>query len=109
MGANIFQDNQLKLGIADVRGDGRPDYLYHARLLYADRVTPLRVNAASTPVVIDGIGFRSGMTATIGGVSAPVLFTADNQIIASSPALADGPQNLTLLEPATGMTVTSQS
>jgi hypothetical protein len=103
LGANIFQDAALKLGIADIRGDGRPDFLYHARLLYADRLAPLRVTAAGTPIVINGIGFRNGMTVTIGGVNAPVLYIADSELVAAAPALADGAQDLKLLEPSSGM------
>jgi hypothetical protein len=104
LGANIFQDIALKLGIADVRGDGRPDFLYQARLLYADRLSPVRIIAPATPVLINGIGFRNGMTATIGGVNAPVLYAADNEIVLSAPALADGAQDVALVEPSSGMT-----
>src|SRR5437763_12978840 len=46
------------------------------------------------------------MPATIGGVNAPVLYQADSEIIASAPSLADGAQDLTLLDPSTGMTAT---
>lgn len=34
----------LRLDVADQRGDGRPDYLYRGRLLYADSVTPARLS-----------------------------------------------------------------
>src|SRR5271156_2231169 len=51
-------DSEVRLGIADLRGDGRPDYLYRGRVLYADTVVPPRLPATGGPIVIDGIGFR---------------------------------------------------
>ena len=37
----------LRLGVTDGRGDGRPDYLYRGRLLYADTVMPTRLSLRS--------------------------------------------------------------
>lgn len=106
LSANIFQDVEVKLGIADVRGDGRPDFLYRARLLYADKINPSLANAAGTPVVIDGIGFRRGMTVNIGGTSAPILYVADNQIIAAAPLLSDGQKDVVVADASSGATTT---
>ena len=44
--AQIFQSTTFRLGIADYRGDGRPDYSYQARVLYGDRVLPARASVA---------------------------------------------------------------
>ena len=33
----------VRLGIADMRGDGRPDYAYMGWVLYADTVSPARL------------------------------------------------------------------
>ena len=106
MAANIFQDTEIKLGIADVRGDGRPDFLYHARLFYADQVTPSRVTAAGMPIVIDGIGFRRGVTVTMGGINAAIVHTAEDQIIAAAVSLPDGSKTVVLTDPITGATST---
>ncbi len=38
--AQLFQTTSFRVGISDYRGDGRPDYHYHARILYGDTVTP---------------------------------------------------------------------
>ena len=33
-------DDVVRLGVADMRGDGRPDYAYSGWVLYADTVEP---------------------------------------------------------------------
>ena len=106
LAANIFQDTEIKLGIADVRGDGRPDFLYHARLFYADHLTPSRVTAAGMPIVIYGIGFRPGVTVTMGGVNAAIMHTAEDQIIAAAASLPDGSKTVVVTDPITGATST---
>ena len=42
---SFTQPNQLRIVIADQRGDGRPDFNYQARVLYADSVTPSAMSA----------------------------------------------------------------
>ena len=39
-------DDVVRLGIADQRGDGRPDYAYQGWVLYADTVSPQRLPAS---------------------------------------------------------------
>ncbi|HEY0263028.1 MAG TPA: IPT/TIG domain-containing protein [Granulicella sp.] len=77
----------VKIAIADERGDGRPDYAYQARVLYADAITPAATIGGST-VTITGIGFRPGNAVTIGGVAATVQSWTNNTIIATVPFLS---------------------
>jgi hypothetical protein len=73
--AQFLSSGQFRIGIGDLRGDGRPDYRYLARVLYADTLEPSRVGAAGgSPVEIDGIGFQAGMTVSIGAANASIFF-----------------------------------
>ena len=63
-------DDIVRLGIADMRGDGRPDYAYNGWVLYADTVQPPRLPASGGPIVIRGMGFRPSDTVLIGGQKA---------------------------------------
>ena len=85
--AQSTQPQQLRIAIADQRGDGRPDYAYQARILYADTITPATVPASGGVVTITGIGFRAGNSVTINGVSAAVSSWTANTIVATVPSL----------------------
>jgi hypothetical protein len=101
--ATFHATTNFRLGIFDYRGDGRPDYQYHARVLYADTITPSRASAGGgTPLDIQGIGFRPNTAANIGATSASVLSASARELIATAPPIADGLQNITFSEPATG-------
>lgn len=102
--ASLLAAGNFRIGIVDDRGDGRPDFHYHAHVLYADSVAPTRISMrGGTPLIIQGIGFGPGLTATIGGNSVPVLTASANQIIVSAPAPAvDGSQSLKLSDAASG-------
>ena len=52
------QAQQLRIAIADQRGDGRPDYTYQGHVLYADSISPTSVPASGGIGTITGIGFR---------------------------------------------------
>ncbi len=80
----------VRLGIADLRGDGRPDYAYLGWLLYADTVSPAHMPAAGGPIVIQGIGFHPSDSVLVGGQSALVVSITPNQIDAIAPAAAAG-------------------
>ncbi len=69
---SFTQPKQLRIAIADQRGDGRPDYNYQARVLYADSVTPSTVSGAGGTVTITGMGFRTGNAVLVNGVAATV-------------------------------------
>jgi len=76
----------VRLGVADMRGDGRPDYEYLGWVLYADTVTPSRLPASGGPIVIRGMGFRPSDTVLVGGKAAVVLSSSPNEITAIAPA-----------------------
>jgi hypothetical protein len=81
-------DDIVRIGIADLRGDGRPDYSYNGWVLYADTVQPTRLPASGGPIVIHGMGFRSTDTVLVGGQSALVTSISPNEITAVAPAAA---------------------
>ncbi len=82
------QPDQLRIAIADQRGDGRPDFNYQARVLYADSVTPAAVSAAGGVVTIAGMGFRTGNAVLVNGVAATVSSWTANMIVARVPSLS---------------------
>ncbi len=57
--AQFYASDSYRVGIADLRGDGRPDYSYTAQVLYADAVTPSRISCAGGPATLTGVGFRA--------------------------------------------------
>lgn len=81
-------DSEIRIGVADMRGDGRPDYLYRGRVLYADSVKPAILPASGGPIAIAGIGFRPNSTVTVNGVSAQVTSVSPTQITAIAPPSA---------------------
>ncbi len=78
----------VRFAVAEERGEGRPDFTYTARLLYADSVSPARMNAAGGPIRILGTGFQPGNTVLVGGVAATVTSLSSTEIDAVAPALA---------------------
>src|SRR6185437_12199951 len=42
--------DQVRIAVADERGDGRPDYAYRGWVLYADTVQPTRLPASGGPI-----------------------------------------------------------
>jgi hypothetical protein len=87
LSASITQPKQLRIVVADQRGDGRPDYNYQARMLYADSVAPAAISASGGTITITGMGFRTGNAVTINGVPATVSSWSANTIIAVAPSL----------------------
>jgi len=91
------------IGIADLRGDGRPDYRYDAQVLYADSLAPARVGVNGGPVTVLGTGFSPGSTAAVGNTSATPLSISAGRIILSVPRqTSDGTQNITINNPVNG-------
>jgi hypothetical protein len=84
---SFTQPDQLRMVIADQRGDGRPDYNYQARVLYADSLSPATMSAAGGTVTITGMGFRTGNAVFVNGVAATVLSWSANAIVATVPSL----------------------
>ena len=83
-------DDVVRIGIADLRGDGRPDYAYNGWLLYADTVSPTHLPASGGAITIEGTGFRLADTVLIGGQPALVTSVSPNQITAIAPPSASG-------------------
>jgi hypothetical protein len=81
-------DDIVRIGIADLRGDGRPDYAYNGWLLYADTVSPTHLSVAGGPITIFGTGFRLADTVLVGGQPATVTSICPNQITAIAPPAA---------------------
>ena len=100
--ASVLTSANFLIGISDVRGDGRPDYRYHARVLYADSVSPARVGIGGGAVTVSGTGFAPGLVATIGATSATQLAISAGQITLAAPAHSDGLQNISLTDPVSG-------
>jgi IPT/TIG domain len=84
---SITQPDQLRIAIADQRGDGRPDFNYQARVLYADSLTPATVSAAGGAITITGMGFRTGNAVLVNGVAATVSNWTANTIVATVPSI----------------------
>ncbi len=78
----------IRFGIADQRGDGRPDFNYQARLFYADDLAPANVAASGGSVIITGLGFRNGNAVTVNGVAATVVSWSANAITLTVPTAA---------------------
>jgi len=83
-------DDVVRIGIADQRGDGRPDYAYNGWVLYAETVQPQRLPASGGPIVIHGMGFRLADTVLVGGQPALVTSISPNEITAIAPPAAAG-------------------
>ena len=83
-------DDVVRIGIADQRGDGRPDYPYNGWVLYADTVQPQHLPASGGPIVIHGMGFRLADTVLVGGQPALVTSISPNEITAIAPPAAAG-------------------
>lgn len=100
--AQVFISDSFIIGIADLRGDGRPDYHYHAHVLYGDAAIPARVPVTGGAVTLQGTGFAPGLTVTVGNVSVPLLATNAGQMLAAVPPQSDGPQTITVSDPVSG-------
>lgn len=94
------------IGLSDVRGDGRPDYHYHAHVLYADSVTPWRLPVGGGVVTVRGVGFSPSFASSIGTHTATQLATSASSMILSAPAQGDSAQNITISDSVSGASTT---
>jgi hypothetical protein len=85
--AQTGQLTGVRIGIADERGDGRPDFTYQARFFYADSVLPAELAPAGGQITIAGMGFRAGNAVTINGVAATVVSWSPSAIVAIAPSM----------------------
>jgi hypothetical protein len=102
LSAQILNSNSFIIGISDLRGDGRPDYHYHAHVLYGDSVTPARISVNGGAVTLQGTGFAPGLTASIGSANLPLLASSAGQMLVAAPAKSDGTQTITVTDPVSG-------
>jgi hypothetical protein len=98
----VLGSNSFVIGISDLRGDGRPDYHYHAHVLYGDSASPPRVSVNGGAITLQGTGFAPGLTITVGATSAPLLAINASQMLTSAPAQTDGPQTITITDSVSG-------
>jgi hypothetical protein len=75
----------LRFVITDARGDGRPDFAYKARVLYADSIAPAMVSANGGVISISGMGFRAGNEVKVNGIVATVSSWTASTIVAVAP------------------------
>jgi hypothetical protein len=104
--AQFATSTNFLIGIADLRGDGRPDYRYAAQVLYADSASPVRIGVTGGAVTVQGTGFSPGLAATIGQASATQLSVSAGQMILAAPPQGDGQQSVTIANPTTGASST---
>jgi hypothetical protein len=103
LSVQVLSPGPLRIGVADLRGDGRPDFTYVGHVLYGDSATPTRLSVqGGTPLAIQGIGFKAGMTVSVGNTGTPVLAVYPNQILATAPSFTDGVQSITVTDPTGG-------
>ena len=103
LAAQTVADGEIRVAYADARGDGRPDFTYRARLLYADTLSPARLTLAGGTIAIQGQGFRPGITVLVNGVQAAVTSVTPTEITAVAPAVsaATGTVVVEVLDPQT--------
>ena len=102
-GCTVRVADTYRVGVADFRGDGRPDYFYHASLLYSDTVTPARLSLAGGVTTLNGTGFKPGLQVTAAGNNGNTLSASASQIQVAMPATTqDGTATIQVTDPAGG-------
>ncbi|MGA2202474.1 MAG: IPT/TIG domain-containing protein [Terriglobales bacterium] len=101
--AQFNATDTYRVGIADFRGDGRPDYFYQASLLYSDTVTPARLSLAGGLTTLNGTGFSPGLQVSVAGNNGNTLSASASQIQVAMPAgTLDGTATIQVTDPASG-------
>ena len=101
--AQFNSSEGYRIGIADYRGDGRPDYFYQASLLYSDTVTPARLSVGGGVTTLEGIGFQSGMEVSAGSGNGTVVTQSATAIQVAMPsAPQDGLATIQVTDPVNG-------
>lgn len=103
----VSSGGELRIALSEERGEGRPDFSYRARVLYADIAQPARMAASGGRFALVGFGFLPGNTVTIGGVAAVVESWSPTQIVAQAPAqsaVGAGALDVIVTDLATGAT-----
>jgi hypothetical protein len=84
--AQFTVSDTFRVGVADFRGDGRPDYFYRASLLYSDTVTPARLSLAGGVTNLVGTGFNPKLQVTVAGNKGTTLSASASHIEVTVPA-----------------------
>jgi hypothetical protein len=93
----------FRVGVADFRGDGRPDYFYRANLLYSDTVTPARLSLAGGVTRLNGTGFNPRLLVSVAGNNGNTLSASATQIEMAMPAgLQDGTASIQVTDSVSG-------
>jgi hypothetical protein len=101
--AEFTTDGTFRLGVADSRGDGRPDYFYMANVLYSDSITPARIGLQGGPATMHGLGFHPGLQVSAGAANGALLwFSANDLQTRLPPGIQDGVAPITINDPSTG-------
>jgi hypothetical protein len=101
--AQFGTSETYRVGVADFRGDGRPDYFYQASLLYSDTVTPARLSLAGGLAILKGTGFNNRQQVSVGGTGGTTLSASANRIEAVLPAGSlDGVATIQVMDPVSG-------
>jgi hypothetical protein len=101
--ARILLSGVFRLGVTDFRGDGRPDYLYNARVFYGDNIFPPRAGVAGgTPLTIQGLGLQADTSVQFANISTPVLASSATKLLVQTAAVADGVYDVQLADVKTG-------
>jgi hypothetical protein len=101
--ARILEGGAFRIGIADYRGDGRPDYRYNARVFYGDTVFPARASAGGgTPFTVQGLGLRSDAVVQVANFTTPVLASSATRLLVETPSVADGVYDVQLSDVNSG-------
>ena len=95
--AQVLQSTALRLGIADYRSHGRPDFVYNARLFYGDRIAPSRASVAGNDAItLTGFGLQPTTSIQAANQSLPVLAASAAQLLFDSPPAPDGVYDIQL-------------
>jgi hypothetical protein len=101
--AQFNASDTFRVGVADFRGDGRPDYFYRANLLYSDTVTPARLSLAGGDAKLNGLGFSPGLQVSVAGNNGNTPSSSASQIEVAMPAgLQDGIASILVMDPVSG-------
>ena len=101
--AQFNTTDTFRVGVADFRGDGRPDYFYRASLLYADTVTPPRLGLAGGLATLTGTGFKPGLQVSVAGNNASTQSASASQIAVAMPSASqDGTATIQVTDPVSG-------
>jgi hypothetical protein len=101
--AQFSVTDTFRVGVADFRGDGRPDYFYRANLLYSDTVTPARLSLAGGVTTLNGTGFNPRLQVSVAGNSGNTLSASASHIEVAMPAgLQDGTASIQVTDPVSG-------